>query len=576
MKKQGLFPFCVLFFLFLAALSGTRPAFCSGNSRNEEVRIVTDRQVYVAGETVLFRLFHFFDGRLFEETGFIYLVLKNLPGENVLELTYRFTGGDSYGSFYLPDTLGTGAYQLFAFSDAMHRMHGLHLQPVNLLVLNRFDESLEGLTFSASKPQDGESRSNQSSPGNTENIVLETNKEKFSRRERVKLDIKNPSEWLDVSVTVARNETFFPGNFSPEGVLSATVADDLQWPHFREKEEYLLSGRLNDREGGEAIQGARVLLSKPDTILNLLYAETDSKGRFVFSLSEYFSGSELYLHLFENNLPQRPVITLDEKWDVALADLSFPNEFDQGLKAFFDLMREAVGVSKAYKVAFGASASEYTDSSKAKEPRVYSRPTHTYLLNEYEPLDDLQEIARELIPYLRIRRQAQDFSVRIMDQNQSYSFFNKPPMIFLDAVPVENITTLVDLNSSQLSRIEVVSFPWRFGHLEFDGILALFSQHKENVLPERSNPIKVVNFPEVHPASRFVIPDYSLGNDRLKRIPDFRHTLYWEPRLEIDKGESTQVTFFTGDLPGSYTIYVRGVTKDGKNIRQTKTIKVEL
>lgn len=575
MKKQFLFSCYLSFFLLLGAVYGSGAAVCSENFGAEEVRIVTDRQVYVAGETVLFRLFHYYDGKLFSETGFIYMVLKNQPGENVLELTYRFNGGDSFGSFYLPDTLGTGAYQLFAFTDAMHRMPGLHFQPVNLIVLNRFDESMEGLTFSTTGPQEGESRPNEAFTGNAEHLVLETNKEKFKRRERVSLDIRNTSEWIDLSVSVARNETFISGDFVPECVLPAANAGDLQWPHFREKEDFLLSGRLIDKQGGEAIEGVRVLLSKPDTILNLLYAETDPKGRFVFSLSEYYSGSELYLHLFEDNLPNA-VIHLDGKWDIPLADWFFPLEMDQELKVFFDLMRTAVGVSKAYEVAFGAETSVFSGSGKGKEPRVYSRPTHTYLLNEYEPLDDLQEIARELIPFLRIRSQGQNFHARIMDQNSSYSFFSNPPMIFLDAVPVENITALVDLNSSQLSRVEVVSFPWRYGQLEFDGILALFSKHKESLLHERTNPLKVLRFPEVHTASGYDTPDYEEVNNRLDRTPDFRHTLFWEPRLEIGEGEKKQISFFTGDLPGSYTISITGVTKDGEPIVQTKTIQVEI
>jgi len=575
MKRQFLFSCYLSSFLLLGAVSGSGVPVYSENFWGEEVRIFTDRQVYVAGETVHFRLFHFFEGRLLREPEFIYLVLKNQPDDNVLELTYRFTGGDSFGSFYLPDTLGTGAYQLFAYSDAMHRKPGLRLQPVDLFVINRFDENLEGVPFTDSLPGEIEK---QPTPGITEdpgNIALLTNKEKYSRREVVSIEIQNPGEWLDVSVTVARQEAFLPAFPSPNRFPLPAEAAGLQWPPYREQEEYLLSGKLLNGEGDEGIGGLRVLLSKPDTILNLLYAETDEKGRFVFSLPDYYFGSTLYMHLLGNNFSDLYSIMLDNKWEVKGAEPFYPTAFDSAMKEFFGMVQTTAGVTKAYQVAFGAENSAISGEQTTMPPRVYSKPTHTYLLDEYEPLDDLQEIARELIPYLRIRRQAQGFSARIMDQNQSYSFFTIQPMIFLDAVPIENIDTLMDLNSSQLSRIEVVSYPWRYGQLEFAGILALFSRQRESLLPERSKPSKVFHFPEVLAASRLVIPDYALDKDRLKRVPDFRHTLYWEPRLVVEKGENRQITFFTGDLPGNYTIYVRGVTRDGKKIGQKMTIQVK-
>ncbi|MBW6498803.1 MAG: hypothetical protein K0B09_10465, partial [Bacteroidales bacterium] len=527
-------------------------------------------------ETVFFRLFHFFGGRLLHEPGFIYLVMKNQPGDNVLELTYRFADGDAYGSLYLPDTLGTGAYQLFAYSDAMHRKPGLRLQPVDLFVLNRFDENLEGVLFSDSLTIERPARQAPDFAEYTENLMLVTNKEKYSRREPVYIEIQNPGQWLDVSVSVARQETFLPAFPSPNRFSPPAEAASQPWPPIREQEEYLLSGKLMNGEGNEGIGWARVLLSKPDTLLNLLYAETDEKGRFVFSLPGYYFGNALYLHLLENNLSGSHSIILDDKWAVMGAEPFFPPAFDASMKEFFGMMQTTAGVTKAYQVAFGAENAVFSGEPDAIPPLLYSRPTHTYLLDEYEPLDDLKEIARELIPYLRIRRQADGYSARIMDQNQSYAFFDRQPMIFLDAVPMERIDTLLELNSSQLSRIEVVSYPWRYGQLEFAGILALFSSQRESLLPGRVKPSKVFQFPEVHAFSRFVSPDYAMEKDRLRRVPDFRHTLLWEPRLQIEKGENKQIKFFTGDLPGNYTIFVKGITKDGKSISQTKTIQVEL
>lgn len=61
----------------------------------------------------------------------------------------------------------------------------------------------------------------------------------------------------------------------------------------------------------------------------------------------------------------------------------------------------------------------------------------------------------------------------------------------------------------------------------------------------------------------FYSPDYD-APDTKKDIADFRTTLYWNPDLFSKTGESIPVEFFTSDKPGTYRAVVEGIDNKGR------------
>ena len=61
----------------------------------------------------------------------------------------------------------------------------------------------------------------------------------------------------------------------------------------------------------------------------------------------------------------------------------------------------------------------------------------------------------------------------------------------------------------------------------------------------------------------FYSPRYESSSDKQKRLPDPRTLLYWNPTLQVKKGEASQLEFYTSDVPGNYTIVVEGLANDG-------------
>ena len=64
------------------------------------------------------------------------------------------------------------------------------------------------------------------------------------------------------------------------------------------------------------------------------------------------------------------------------------------------------------------------------------------------------------------------------------------------------------------------------------------------------------------PLREFYSPKYSPENIH-SEAPDYRNTLYWNPKVIIENGEK-EIYFFTCDNVSRYKIFVEGITESGK------------
>lgn len=106
----------------------------------ESVYVHTDRDLYVAGEHILFSTRLLKGQDTGKSSGFIYLLLRGAHG-NVSGVTLPLDNAGAHGSIYIPDTLSTGYYELFAFTNWMRNFGEQDYFRKPLLIVNRFDEN---------------------------------------------------------------------------------------------------------------------------------------------------------------------------------------------------------------------------------------------------------------------------------------------------------------------------------------------------------------------------------------------------------------------------------------------------
>jgi hypothetical protein len=65
----------------------------------------------------------------------------------------------------------------------------------------------------------------------------------------------------------------------------------------------------------------------------------------------------------------------------------------------------------------------------------------------------------------------------------------------------------------------------------------------------------------------FYSPKYDKPGDADK-LPDYRTTIYWDPRIITDASGNSTISFYNADGPGSYKVIVEGINAAGELGRQ--------
>jgi len=68
----------------------------------------------------------------------------------------------------------------------------------------------------------------------------------------------------------------------------------------------------------------------------------------------------------------------------------------------------------------------------------------------------------------------------------------------------------------------------------------------------------------------FYSPVYETKEQKEDPKPDLRTTLYWNPNVQTDEAGKAKISFYTPDTPATYTITIKGITKEGLHIHKTE------
>ncbi len=578
----------LLQFIALSSQSN-RNIFAKGE---EAVFVQTDRDLYVAGETIQFNLVLLCSPSQDESLSRIaYILLRNASGKTITRNAIDLDGQSAAGSIYLPDTLGSGLFQLVAFTNWMRNAGEETFFARPLLVVNRFDKSLKDLPFAPPVPE--VSVTDSLSPADSllalapsrkeeareaAGLWVETDRSVYARRAPVILSWKNElrdDSLVSLCLSVVRKPALVDAFHREQQVFTrmgrgqATMAQ----AYARETMGSVLGGSLVSRTGGTQLSGARVYLTTPDSLPNFQYAVSDSRGNFNFLLNPFYESRTLFLTLDPSSVSGSPILRIDDKfrldphWSVPFDGI------DRDQREYLLQSQVVVGIQKYYRIPMVGNA-EKNISGCAYRPLLYSRVPFSLDPALYYPLDDFQEIARELIPALRIRKADDGYTARLMNEARG-TLFENPPFFFLNSVPVFRLDKIIPLGSDQVRRVDVLNLEWAHGELVFEGLVSVYSKDEDFFNYQELGAGTKLEYPAplaYHPP---MLPDHTPGRNPDPHLPDFRQLLYWQPRLQAAGTGAGNWSFFTGDLSGEFEVVLEGVTSRGKIIRRTMSFEVE-
>ncbi len=543
----------------------------------------TDRQIYIAGENVFYKLYRVKEGETVTGGEFVYLVLRNEGSVMITHALVRMYGDRAWGNIYLPDTLSSGMYQLLAYTNVMRNEEIESFAAREIFVANRFDKSLDVIRQYTGRRKEKDTSSvvkeAKTSGVQTEGLLVTLGKNVYGGREKINMKIKYTGvgdTLAFVSVSVAEKPAFFLGEEKRpvEGARRASPPAQQAGPLARlpeylpESRGYVLQGRVYDGKEKPA-KGVFVRISVPDTLVNLDYAVTDSTGMFRLLLNDYYLGKKIIL--MPAGSPGKRIVP-DDKYRIREPYRPAVVHFPENIRAYILRSQKIVGIQKIYQSRY-VLPEQQDRMAQGIRPLVYSHPDLTILPQEYVPLRDLPEISKEIIPSLRIRKHQDKYEVRVYNKREKI-FFPQDATVFLDGVPVEDPGQLMSLGSRDIRRIEVHEKLWYYGDVRFNGIVAVFST--DNALERYRFSPDVLTLQMEAPAasSGMIIPRYDDPQEANSRIPDLRQLLFWQPELILKEGREQILSFYSGDLTGDYIVRVAGLTAQGQKVKYVTCFSV--
>ncbi|GAB3167296.1 MG2 domain-containing protein [Telluribacter humicola] len=194
----------------------------------------------------------------------------------------------------------------------------------------------------------------------------------------------------------------------------------------------------------------------------------------------------------------------------------------------------------------------------------YGKPDEKYFLDAFTRFPTLEEVMREYVPGVFVRKQRGKFHFYVVNKLLPQGgTFNEDPLILLDGVPVFDTDKMMAIDPLQIKKLEVMNGQYYLGKLSFPGIVS-YTTYKGDMAGFQLDPrALVLSYSFAQSRREFYAPRYDSATSRESRLPDFRNLLHWAPMLTTDAEGKQVVDFFTSDQTGTYQVVVQGLTESG-------------
>jgi hypothetical protein len=192
----------------------------------------------------------------------------------------------------------------------------------------------------------------------------------------------------------------------------------------------------------------------------------------------------------------------------------------------------------------------------------FGKADETYFLDDYTRFPVMEEVMREYVPGVLVRKQRDNFKFYLIDVVNKKPIY-ETPMILVDGVPVFDVNKIMSYDPLKVKKLEVVTRKFYHGLSTFPGIVSYTTYNGDLEGFELDTRYVNVDYEGLQLQREFYSPRHEYAKDSEARLPDQRSLLYWNANLATDATGKQNAQFFTSDVQGTYQVVVEGMTKDG-------------
>jgi hypothetical protein len=312
------------------------------------------------------------------------------------------------------------------------------------------------------------------------------------------------------------------------------------------------------RSDGKTASGVNVYLSTPDKVVRLYTSTSDYHGNVQLEAKDIYGARTLVIRA--GNSPDSVyAVTLDDPFSSLQTTMDLP-QFDLS-SAFSEQLRKRSFAMQVQDVYHEDKRDRFL-SDPSDTVSFYGKADKTYFLDDYTRFPLLEEILREYVPGVNVRKRNGKFDFIVLDEPRN-KFFANDPLILMDGVPLVNADDIMSFDPRKMKKLEVMNHKYYQGTRTVEGIIS-YSTYQGDLAGMTLNPkLITIDYEGLQLQREFYMPDYSDPKQHASRIPDQRNLLYWNPEVTTDKEGKCTLEFYTSDLKGNFKVRVEGLSDKG-------------
>ncbi len=376
--------------------------------------------------------------------------------------------------------------------------------------------------------------------------------------------------------------------FSDEGEVSKEALDNVMlshgWSRFRwdevlrdqagalpyvhEQVGHIITGKITNAGTGEPLSERIVYFGTPSRYVKLNGATSNNRGEFSLIPRDFFGYNEIIVQaISEAGTAYR--LDIHSPFSEKPVSRKYPfSPLPPSIEA--SLQSGSIGM-QVQQLFYDKENKKFllpeTDTSS-----FYGTPDNSFLLDDYTRFTTIEEVLREYVPQVNVRKQNGKFRLQMYDANTKVLIYD--PLILLDGVPMFDVDRFMTMDPLKIWKLDVIPNTYFLGAIRAEGIASFISYNGDMAEFEPDPGALVVDYEGLQLNREFYSPDYATPEMLYSRLPDFRNVLYWQPDLNADEKGKAVATFYTSNQPGKYRIVIHGITKDGKPFTGVNSFQV--
>jgi hypothetical protein len=324
-----------------------------------------------------------------------------------------------------------------------------------------------------------------------------------------------------------------------------------------EYEGHLVTGRIYNKSSGQPAEDIPAYLSVRDKLFNFTVSASNKEGRIYFNMNRFRGNEEIIVQTgVEHNNNYR--LDIDNPFSGEFSSKAIPAiEYPDNYQSSLLIQSIGTQVQNAYHYdQSGHFYSPFPDSVV-----FYGQPDKTYLLDDYTRFTSLEEVLREYVLEVGVRKP--EGKPHLIVWKEDKTDVQGDPLVLLDGVPYFDIDSVLHFDPLKIRKLEVMKRKYYLGPVVVDGIVS-FRTYEGDLGGTTLDPnALVLDYEGLQLEREFFSPVYETEKELKSRLPDFRTTLYWSPDILTDRDGRQKLSFYTSDQPGDYTMIIQGISPAG-------------